>query len=63
MCFLRGGRYSARLASTLVLLTCAAVAPRALVAATYHVNPADASAAVTNSGTETTPWKTIRRAA
>jgi hypothetical protein len=47
----------------LVLMTHAAVAPRALVAATYHVNPAIASAGDSNSGTEAAPWKTVSRAA
>jgi len=63
MCFHGWGRYWAQLASTLVLLTYVAVAPRAAVAAAYHVNPTDASAADTSSGTETAPWKTISRAA
>ena len=55
--------YSAQLPSMLVILICAALTPRVLVAATYHVNPAAQSAADTNPGTETTPWKTISRAA
>ena len=63
MCSCRCGQYSAKLASMLVLMTHAAVAPRALVAATYHVNPGVASAGDSNSGTEAAPWKTVSRAA
>ena len=63
MCFHRRGRFWAKLASTLVLLTCPASVPRLLVAATYHVDPAVASAADSNAGTETAPWKTVSRAA
>jgi len=63
MCLHRTGRYSARLTGTLVLLTCASVAPRMLAAATFHVNPAVESAADANPGTEAAPWKTVSRAA
>ena len=63
MCFQRRGGYLAKLASTLVLVTCPAAVPRLLVAATYHVDPAVASAADSNAGTETAPWKTVSRAA
>ena len=59
MCSCRCGQYSAKLASMLVLMTHAAVAPRALVAATYHVNPAIASAGDSNSGTEAAPWNQL----
>ncbi len=55
--------YSTQLPSMLVILIYAALTPRVLVAATYHVNPAAQSAADTNPGTESAPWKTVSRAA
>jgi len=63
MCFHRRCRHPANLLSVVAIVTSAAMSPRMLVAATYHVNPAVESAADANPGTETAPWKTVSRAA